>query len=398
MVPYGAAGLPDTVTFTVDGTAHHGRVEPSRLLVSYLSEVLGITGVRMACDTSQCDACTVLLDGVQAKSCNLFAVQAGGSAIDTTNRSQGVGPGRVAAVEARTSRPAADRPDAGCAPFDYHRPADLGEVIALLGEFGEDGRLVAGGQSLVPLMRRREARPVHVIDIRNLTRLSGIRRDRSVLVIGGTTSHAVIEQSELVKAKFPVLAETAAGIADPAVRNMGTIAGNLASGDPGTDWPTVVVALGADVVVANLQGEIRIPAADFFSQLPGLPLEATDVITAIRFRLLPPRTGAAYVKVPHTESGLAILGAAALVSLDDTGAVGRARLAIGGTATTLGRVTAAENELAGRRLDAVAIRDAVAGARSFVRQSSRPDAAIHVREVVGRALERAAQRAGAIVR
>lgn len=234
------------------------------------------------------------------------------------------------------------------APFEYHRPDSLAEAIALLGEFGDDGKLIAGGHSLVPLLRARFARPQHLIDIRRLPGLAGIREERDGLIIGGATTHGMIERSPIVRSRMPVLAEAAGMVGDPAVRNMGTIGGSLAQADPSGDWPPLVVAFGADVVVANPQGERRIPAGDFFRGLLTTALEATDIITSVRFRIPPARTGAAYEKYPHHGSRYAVCGVAALLSLDEEGAIGRARIAVTGYGPVVVRARAAEDALTGR--------------------------------------------------
>jgi carbon-monoxide dehydrogenase medium subunit len=248
------------------------------------------------------------------------------------------------------------------APFEYHRPDSLAEAIALLGEFGDDGKLIAGGHSLVPLLKLRFARPQHLVDIRRLPGMAGIREERDALVIGAATTHAMVEKSSVVRAKLPVLSEAAGMIGDPAVRNMGTIGGSLAHADPNADWPALVLAFGADILVANPQGEKRLAAGEFFKGLLTTALETTDIITAIRFPLQPARTGAAYVKYPHPASRFAVCGVAALISLDEKGNVGRARVAMTGMGPVATRRTAVEDALTGGKPDPAAIRAASAHA------------------------------------
>jgi aerobic carbon-monoxide dehydrogenase medium subunit len=284
------------------------------------------------------------------------------------------------------------------APFEYHRPDTLAEAIALLGEFGDDGKLIAGGHSLVPLLRSRFARPQHLIDIRRLPGLAGIREERDGLTIGGATTHDMIERSPIVRARMPVLAEAAGMVGDPAVRNMGTIGGSLAQADPSGDWPPLVVAFGADIVVASPQGERRIPASAFFRGLLTTALEATDIITSIRFRMPPARTGAAYEKYPHHASRFAVCGVAALVSLDEQGTVGRARIAVTGYGPVVVRARAVETALTGKRPDAETIaavarhgpddldvRADVLGSEEFKRNL----AAVCIRRAITAAVERA---------
>jgi carbon-monoxide dehydrogenase medium subunit len=244
------------------------------------------------------------------------------------------------------------------APFEYHRPESLAEAIALLGEFGDDGKLIAGGHSLVPLLRLRFSRPQHLIDIRKLPALAAIREERDALIIGASVTHATVEKSQVVRAKLPVLAEAAGMIGDPAVRNMGTIGGSLAHADPNADWPAIVLAFGADIVVANPQGEKRIPAGEFFKGLLTTALEATDIITGVRFPIQPTRTGSAYVKYPHPASRFAVCGGAALIPLDDRGAISRARVALTGIGPAASRRIAVEDALTGKRPDPETIRSA----------------------------------------
>jgi carbon-monoxide dehydrogenase medium subunit len=283
------------------------------------------------------------------------------------------------------------------APFEYHRPDSLAEAIALLGEFGDDGKLIAGGHSLVPLLRLRFARPQHLIDIRKLPALAAIREEREALIIGASVTHATVEKSEVVRARLPVLAEAAGMIGDPAVRNMGTIGGSLAHADPNADWPAMVLAFGADIVVANPQGEKRIPAGEFFKGLLTTALEATDIITGVRFPLQPQRTGCAYVKYPHPASRFAVCGVAALITLDERGAISRARVALTGIGPTATRRTAVEDALTGKRPDADAIRGASRLAASGLELHADPMgseeykanlARVFTERALGRALER----------
>ncbi len=285
------------------------------------------------------------------------------------------------------------------AGFEYHRPDSLAEAIALLGEFGDDGKLIAGGHSLVPLLKLRFATPQHLIDIRKLPGLAGIREELDVLIIGGATTHAMIEKSPVVRAKLPVLSETAGGIGDPAVRNMGTIGGSLAHADPNADWPALVLAFGADIAVANPHGEKRIPAGEFFRGLLSTALEVSDIITAVRFPLQPPRTGGAYVKYPHPASRFAVCGVAALVTLDEGGTVSRTRVAVTGLGPVATRALAVETALTGKRPDAAAIKAAALHAPEGLELHGDPMGSEEfksnlARVFASRALTRALERAG----
>jgi len=246
--------------------------------------------------------------------------------------------------------------------FEYHRPDTLGEAIALMGEFGDDGMLIAGGQSLIPRMKQRLATPRQLIDIRLLDGISGIRREQNALIVGATSTHGAIERSELVRTTVPILARTAGLIGDVAVRNLGTIGGNLAQADARADWPALVLAFGSDIVLANPQGEKRVPAGEFFRG-PGLTaLEATDIITSVRFFIQPAHTGAAYARHAHPASRFALCAVAVLVTLDETGAIGRTRIAVTGAGPVPVRVRAVERALIGRRPDAATIGSAIRNA------------------------------------
>jgi carbon-monoxide dehydrogenase medium subunit len=283
------------------------------------------------------------------------------------------------------------------APFEYHRPANLQEAIALLGELGDDARLIAGGHSLVPLLRMRLAQPEHLIDIRRVQSIRRFRDEREALVVGAGVTHAMIERAELVRSRMPILAEVAGLMGDPATRNMGTIGGNLAHADPASDWPAVTLALGADVAVAGAQGERRIAAGAFSRGLLITALEPTEMITSIRFPAPPPRTGSAYAKHPHPASRFALCGVAALITLDDAGRMSRARIAITGLGQTPARANAAETALLHEKPEAETIRrasdlaseglDLIADANGSIAWKAQL-ARAYTRYAIARALER----------
>ncbi len=244
---------------------------------------------------------------------------------------------------------------ADAAPFEYHRPANVAEALALLGEFGDDARLIAGGQSLVPRLRARLVQPRHLIDIRRLDALARIREERHALVIGAATTHAEIMDSARIRSRVPMVCEVAELAGDPLVRNVGTLGGNLACAEPAWDWPAVVLALGADIAVASVQGERRIPAASFFRGPYGTALEPAEMITSVRFRIPPLRTGSAYVTEADPETGHARCGVAASLTLDEAGVIGAARIAITAGGKLLVRATSAEEVLRGTRPAAAVI-------------------------------------------
>jgi carbon-monoxide dehydrogenase medium subunit len=223
------------------------------------------------------------------------------------------------------------------AEFEYKRPASLDEAIGLLAGNG-DTRVLAGGHSLLPMMKLRLAEPATVVDIGRLPGLDGITEDGDGLRIGALATHATVAASQLVREKCRVLATTAEGIGDRQVRNRGTIGGSLAHADPGADYPTVITALGARVVVRGPDGEREIAAGDFFTGVFTTALEQDELVTAVR---VPAVARAAYEKHPHPASGYAVAGVACVVGADD------ARLVVGGVTGTPVRATEAEQVLIG---------------------------------------------------
>lgn len=279
-------------------------------------------------------------------------------------------------------------------PIEYHRPEDMAEAIAMMGEFGDDGRVMAGGQSLIPRLRRGQVDVRHLIDIRRIGSIGGIRRDRDALVIGSAATHAQIARSPVVLETFPVLSEAVLMMGDPAMRTLGTIAGSLADAAPNADWPAVVMAFGSDVVIANPQGEMRIPPGEFFRAGRVTSLEATDLITSVRFRIQPRDTGVTYVKQADPATGWATCGVAALVTLDENGAIGRARIAITGMSPVPVRLKQVERSLVGHRPEPNVLRAASARADEDLELADDPSSTVAYRANLARVwTERALRRA-----
>src|SRR5712691_9170334 len=168
------------------------------------------------------------------------------------------------------------------ASFDYSSPKTLSEAISLLQQHGADAKILAGGQSLIPLMKLRMAAPKHLIDINCIPDLSYTRESDGFLTIGALTREADLDASQLIRKKYPILADTAAVIGDPLVRNMATVGGNLAHADPANDHPATMLALGAEVVAAGPKGTRRIPMTDFFAGLFTTALRPDEILTEIR--------------------------------------------------------------------------------------------------------------------
>ena len=231
------------------------------------------------------------------------------------------------------------------AEFDYHRPTSLDEAIGLLAEH-DDARALAGGHSLLPLMKLRFAEPRTIVDLGRIPGLDGIEEDGDGLRIGALATHASVAASELVRSRCPVLATTAEGVGDRQVRNRGTIGGSLAHADPGADYPTVTKALGATIVATGTGGEREIAADDFFTGVFTTSLEQGELVTSVRVPVVAAGTGAAYEKHRNPASGYAVVGVAAFVKVED-GKCTAARLVVGGVTGTPEHATAAAEAMIG---------------------------------------------------
>ena len=230
--------------------------------------------------------------------------------------------------------------------FDYHRPKTLAEAVRLLGQT-KDAKLLAGGHSLIPAMKLRVSSALALVDISGLKELSGVQAAGSSLTIGSLTTHAAVAASDVVKKSCPVLAETAAQIGDAQVRNRGTIGGSVAHADPAADYPTVLLALGATLVVEGPKGRREIAAADFFVDLFTTALQPGEIVVAVKVPSYGKGTGGAYLKHRHPASSYAVVGIAALVDVKD-GKCAKASLVVGGVTTRPVQVVAAEAALVGQ--------------------------------------------------
>lgn len=220
----------------------------------------------------------------------------------------------------------------------------------MLQTYGGEAKLLAGGHSLLPLMKFRLATPAHVIDLGRIADLRFIRLEGGHAVIGAMTTHWMIESSEVLKQRLPLLPEAAATIGDLQVRNMGTVGGSLAHADPAADYPAAVLALEAELVAEGPRGRRTIAAADFFTGLYATALNPDEILIAIRAPVPPARTGTAYLKFPHPASGFAVVGVAAMATLDAKKRCTRARLGITGVAPVPYRAKTVEDRLTGKAL------------------------------------------------
>jgi carbon-monoxide dehydrogenase medium subunit len=241
--------------------------------------------------------------------------------------------------------------------FDYVRAQTLDEALTLLAQ-NEDAKILAGGHSLIPAMKLRLAMPPLLIDIGRIQDLSYIREEGDQIRVGAMTSHYQIESSDLLKKICPLLPECAGHIGDVQVRNKGTIGGSVAHSDPAGDWPAAVIALNAELVVASKNGERSISVDDFFLDLMTTALEPGEILRELRINKSNGRTGQAYVKMHHPASGFAVVGVAASLTLDGSGACQKASIGITGVAAKAYRATAAEAALNGSALDEQAIANA----------------------------------------
>jgi aerobic carbon-monoxide dehydrogenase medium subunit len=240
------------------------------------------------------------------------------------------------------------------AAFEYHAPATVKDALALLGKL-DDAKLLAGGHSLVPMMKLRLAQPKNIIDLRKVSGLTGIKEESGVLTVGAMTTHWEVESSKLVKDKVPVVSETAAVIGDPAVRNKGTIGGSLAHADPAADMPATAIALGFEFVCEGATAKRTVKVDDWFQGLMATALKENELLTQIRIPLMAAGSGAAYLKFPHPASRFAIVGVCAAVTLDAGGTCTKASVGLTGAGTKAIRAKGVEAGLTGKRLDAATI-------------------------------------------
>ncbi|HJS27758.1 MAG TPA: xanthine dehydrogenase family protein subunit M [Actinomycetota bacterium] len=227
--------------------------------------------------------------------------------------------------------------------FDYHRPESLDEALRLLAEL-DDAKVLAGGQSLIPVMKLRLSAPEHLVDINRVPGLDGIEESGGALRVGALARHNQVAASDVV-ARYPMLAAAAPQIADPIVRNLGTMGGSLAHADPAGDWGAVMLAAGASVVARSARGEREIPMTEFLVDVFTTSLEADEILTEIRVPARA-RAGGTYLKLERKVGDFATVGAAVQVELSN-GTIGRAGIALTGVGSTNVHATEAEASLAG---------------------------------------------------
>jgi carbon-monoxide dehydrogenase medium subunit len=241
--------------------------------------------------------------------------------------------------------------------FEYHAPQSVSEAVALLGQLGSDAKLLAGGHSLLPMMKLRFAQPAHLIDINRIPELRGIREEGGQVVIGAMTVENDLISSPILQAKVPLLCEAALLIADPQVRNRGTIGGDIAHGDPGNDHPALSIAIEAQFVLQGPNGRRTVPADGFFLGTYMTLLEENEVMCEIHVPAFAPGTGYAYEKLKRKTGDWATAGCAVVMrKTGDT--ISHVRVALTNVAPTALRVEAAEAALLGQPLNAATLQAA----------------------------------------
>jgi aerobic carbon-monoxide dehydrogenase medium subunit len=253
--------------------------------------------------------------------------------------------------------------------FAYHRPKSVAEAVGMLADLGDDARALAGGHSLIPMMKLRLAKPEHLVDLAGISELNGVRNEGGDIVIGSMTTQNELVRSDLLAAKLPILRETSLVIADPQVRNVGTLGGNVANGDPGNDMPAVMMCLGATYHLAGKGGERRIGARDFYQGAYFTALEAGEILTAIRIPAPPAGHGYAYEKLKRKVGDYATAAAAVVLTLNK-GAVNSCSIGLTNVAETPLWAEAAAKLLIGTTLDGGSVKKAVGAAEAITAPAS----------------------------
>lgn len=256
------------------------------------------------------------------------------------------------------------------APFDYYAPTSVEEACRLLSQYGDEAKILAGGQSLVPVMALRLAQPSVLIDINTVRELDYIHADDHGLAIGAITRQRTVERSASVREQFPILSAAVEWIGHPQIRNRGTIGGSLAHADPAAELPALAAVLDATFTVTNARGAKRtLKAADFFVTYLTTALGSDDLLSEIYFPALPPGTGWSFVEVARRHGDFALVGAAAIVALDAAGSCWDVRVALFGVAPTAVRAPHVEQALSHQKLDEQTL---AAGAAEVVKDIDPP--------------------------
>jgi len=284
------------------------------------------------------------------------------------------------------------------AAFEYHTPGSIKEATALLARLGDDAKVLSGGQSLIPLMKLRLSSPRHVVDINGIEGLDGVREADGFLRIGALTRESDLEESEIVRTRYPLLHDTCKVIADPLVRNLATVGGNLAHADPANDHPATMLALGAEIVAVGTKGERTIPITAFFTGPFATALRPDEILVEIRIPTPPARSGGAYLKLERKVGDFATAAVAVHIVLSAGGTCDQVGIGLTNVGLTPIKATQAEAALKGKRPDAATIKQAAELAAAAAQPSDdlRGSAEYKkdlVRVLTARALRRAIERA-----
>jgi aerobic carbon-monoxide dehydrogenase medium subunit len=288
------------------------------------------------------------------------------------------------------------------AAFDYHSPATLDEALALLAQHGDKAKILAGGQSLLPMLKLRLGQAGVLIDIGRVPGLDYIKEEAGTLKIGAATRESALERSELIRSKYPILLDTAAVIADPLVRNRATVGGNLAHSDPANDHPATMLALGATIVARGPKGERTIPIGEFFTGIFSTALAPNEILTEIRIPIPPPRSGGAYRKLERKVGDFATAAAAVQLTLGAGGEVTQVGIGLTAMGDVPVKATDAERFLKGKKTNGAAITEASQRAAAATDPTADRRGAVEykremARVLTERALRLAIQRAGGTV-
>ena len=282
-------------------------------------------------------------------------------------------------------------------PFSYHRPESVGDAIKLLASLGEEARPLAGGHSLIPMMKLRLATPGHLVDLHGVAGLKGIRRDGNKIVIGAMTTQHELLASHEIKASLPILQEAAALIADPQVRYRGTIGGNVANGDPGNDMPALMLTLGAAYRLEGPNGAREVMASDFYQGAYFTALEPGEILTSITIALPAAGHGHAYEKLKRKVGDYATAAAAVVLTMAG-GKVASCAIGLTNLHETPLLATDAAKAVIGTSLDDASLKKAAKAAEAIMSPAADARGPVEYRKHVGgimvtRALQRAASRA-----
>ena len=283
-------------------------------------------------------------------------------------------------------------------PFNYHRPASLADAVKLLASLGDEARPLAGGHSLIPMMKLRLATPEHLVDLAGVDGLKGIRGDGARVVIGAMTTQHELLASDLIAQSLPILGETALQIADPQVRYLGTVGGNLANGDPGNDMPALMLALGATYRLEGPNGAREIAARDYYQGAYFTAIAPGEILTSVSIPLPPAGHGYAYEKLKRKVGDYATAAAAVVLTMNG-GRVATCAIALTNLADTPLLASDAAAAVIGTALDDAALKRAAAAAEKIMSPAADARGTVDYRRHVGgvmvaRALKRAASRAG----